>query len=264
MSSKPLDIPMEDMAALESNSFVPLYVQLAERFACIIRASHESLVGAALPSEAECVDYFKISRPTVRQAMSELLRQGLIVRSRGKGTFVAPRPINHDLSHAFEDEMRVAQREVSFRLLDREIVPAPVEVANALQLAIGGAVERIRRLRILDKETFGFEERFVSADYAARITDEALGKKAIVSLIREFAGAAPSHFALTISSIPATKEYAKLLKCPVGAPLLSSKHTYFLKAQSPVLHGTVLFNGERYQFSVETAITSMDGDSFRM
>ena len=252
--SRQILVKLHDMAALESSSFVPLYAQLAERFATVIRRSHASLVGAALPSESECIDYFKVSRPTVRQAMGHLLTQGLITRGRGRGTFVAPQRINHDLSHAFEDEMRVTQREVSFKLLERQIIVASDKVARTLRLPAGSDVERIRRLRIIENEIFGYEERFIATSYSARITDQALSRQAIVSLIRDYAGEPPVNFALTIRSSRASNAHAKLLTLPRGAPLLSSEHIYFLASGAPVLYGVVLFHGERYEFSVETTI----------
>ncbi|MBX3453663.1 GntR family transcriptional regulator [Ferrovibrio sp.] len=252
---------MQDMPALEAKSYVPLYAQLAERFATVIRRSHASLVGAPLPSEAECTDYFKVSRPTVRQAMAQLLNEGLILRGRGKGTFVAPQRINHDLSHAFEDEMRVAQRAVAFELLDRMDIEAPDTVAQALRLQPGAKVERIRRLRLLEGKVFGYEERYVAAERARLISDAALNEKAIVSLIRDFAKEAPTRFSLTISSVRANAEYARLLDVPRGAPLLSSQHTYFLASGEPALHGIVLFHGENYQFTVQTEIRPIDAAS---
>lgn len=255
----PALIDVREMPALETTSYVPLYAQLAERFASVIRRSHASLVGAPLPSESECTGYFKVSRPTVRQAMAQLTSEGLIVRGRGKGTFVAPQRINHDLSRAFEDEMRVERRAVAFKLLNRAIVTAPEEVRQALKLDDNVKVERIRRLRLLEGKVFGYEERFVVASAAAAISDRALATKAIFSLIQEFAGVAPAHFKLTISSVRAIAPYTKLLGLPRGAPLLSSQHTYFLPAGQPVLHGTVLFHGENYQFTVQTEIRSLVG-----
>lgn len=249
-----LAFDITDVSALEPASFVPLYAQLAERFGSLIRGSHASLVGKVLPSEAACMDYFKISRPTVRQAMAQLLSQGLITRGRGRGTFVAPQRLDHDLSRAFEDEMRAAKRTVRFKLLERVTVAAPKKVRSALRLPAGAPVERIKRLRLLEGAIFGYEERFVPLRYAALITPEALRRSAIISLIREFSGEPPSRFALTIRSLPADADSARVLGIKRGAPLLSSEHTYFLASGDPVLHGAVLFHGDHYQFSIETAI----------
>lgn len=250
-------INMHEMEALDPSSFVPLYVQIAERFSAAIRRSRDSLVGASLPSESDCVSYFGVSRPTVRQAMAKLAIEGLIVRSRGQGTFVAPMRINHDLGHAFEDEMRAVERNVRFKLLDRVRLPAPESARRALGLARGAQVERIHRLRLLEGVVIGFEERFVDLPHAGRISDESLLRHAIVTLIADFAGEPPTDFRLTISSIGANLRHARLLGVARGAPLLASEHTYFLGSGEPILYGLVVFNGERHQFTVETPIRPM-------
>ena len=81
---------VESLGELDATSFVPLYMQLANRVAALIREHGEVAVGKVLPSEVECVQRLRVSRPTVRQAMSHLLAQGLILRKKGRGTFVAP------------------------------------------------------------------------------------------------------------------------------------------------------------------------------
>jgi GntR family transcriptional regulator len=247
-------VDISQFSELEPGSFVPLYVQLAERIEEAIRGSRERLVGMAIPSESECIEYFKVSRPTVRQAMSQLLSQGLITRGRGRGTFVAPQRVEHDLSQAFEDEMRVANRSVRFELLERIVIAPPKNVRKALDLGGAERVEKITRLRLLEGKVFGYEERYVPARFSKRLTQDALRRKAIYSLIREYAEEAPAQFALTIRSIAATAEHARVLGVGKGAPLLSSEHTYFLASQQPVLYGAVLFHGDRYQFTVRTPI----------
>src|SRR5580704_15130309 len=143
-------VDISQFSELEPGSFVPLYVQLAERIEEAIRGSRERLVGMAIQSESECIEYFKVSRPTVRQAMSQLLSQGLITRGRGRGTFVAPQRVEHDLSQAFEDEMRVANRSVRFELLERIVIAPPKNVRKALDLGGAERVEKITRLRLLE------------------------------------------------------------------------------------------------------------------
>jgi DNA-binding GntR family transcriptional regulator len=253
--SSPAIVDIRSLSGLKPDSFVPLYMQLADQFVAIIRRSHSRLVGAALPSEAECMEYFKVSRPTVRQAMAHLLSQGLITRGRGRGTFVAPQRLDHDLSRAFEDEMRTADRAVKFELLERTSVSAPKRVGEALALKPGDKVERVKRLRLLEDGVFGYEERYIPAVYARNLTQNALKNKAIYSLIHDYVGEAPARFSLTIRSIAATAEYARILGVKRGAHLLSSEHTYFLSSGQPVLHGAVLFHGDKYQFSITTPIS---------
>ena len=72
---------------LDYNSFEPLYHQLKVKIKTEIEKGLWQL-GSRIPSEKELCDTYKISRPTVRQALQELVREGLFDRKKGKGTFV--------------------------------------------------------------------------------------------------------------------------------------------------------------------------------
>lgn len=245
---------IRDLPALEPSSPLPLYVQLAERLAAQIRGPQTALVGKALPSEAECMAYFKVSRPTVRQAMARLLWQGLITRRRGRGTFVAPQRVDYDLCRAFEHEMRAANHAVAFSLIEWTHVDPPESVRAALRLSPTQPVERMKRLLLLDGEPFGFEERFISSQYSGHLTAAVFEALPIVSLIQEITGEPPARMSLTVRSIAADKETAAALKVKSGTPLLANEHIYFLSTGTPVLCGAVIFHGERCQFSFHTQI----------
>jgi DNA-binding LacI/PurR family transcriptional regulator len=73
--------------ALDRRSFVPLYVQLHQRLARRIRQGHLA-PGGSFPSERELVQTFGVSAITARRVMAELVREGLIERRNGVGTFV--------------------------------------------------------------------------------------------------------------------------------------------------------------------------------
>lgn len=82
---------------LNRDSPFPLYYQLME----IIRSYIEKMglePGDKLPSERELVQHFGISRMTMRQAINELVNEGLLVRSRGLGTFLKPQKVVRGLS----------------------------------------------------------------------------------------------------------------------------------------------------------------------
>ena len=72
----------------ESDLRRPKYERLKEHFLCELR-SHRLKPGQSLPKEVELADTFKLARGTVRQAIKELEREGLVNRIRGKGTFIS-------------------------------------------------------------------------------------------------------------------------------------------------------------------------------
>ena len=81
---------------LDPQSPTPLYHQLAERLANAIRAG-EFAPGERIPSEPRLAAEYGIGRPTVRQALDALVRQGLLSRRRGSGTYVREAPKEIDL-----------------------------------------------------------------------------------------------------------------------------------------------------------------------
>src|SRR5690625_5377240 len=75
---------------IDKHNLKPLYYQLKEILQQEIM-SGKLKPGDAIPSERELIDYYKISRTPVRQAINDLVTEGFLVRRHGKGTFVADR-----------------------------------------------------------------------------------------------------------------------------------------------------------------------------
>ncbi|MBM4431423.1 MAG: GntR family transcriptional regulator, partial [Chloroflexi bacterium] len=73
---------------VEKNSAVPLYFQVKEAVRAMV-ARGELRPGDMLPSEVCLSEELGISRLTVHRALRELVAEGLLVRQRAKGTFVA-------------------------------------------------------------------------------------------------------------------------------------------------------------------------------
>jgi len=242
------------IAPLNPDGTVPLYRQLAERFAALLAQGQDALVGQSLPTESECMAHFGISRPTVRQAMAQLASLGLITRGRGRGTFVAPRRLDHNLSLAFENQARNARKRTSFALLDRRAMLAPPEIRQALSLPEGAEVEMVGRLRLLDGEAFAHELRYLPADFARRITTRMLERHPVHALLRAAIGETPDRMRLVVRSVAADARIARLLNVKRGAPVLESEHVYRLASGVPALCGFVRFHGDRFQFIAEAEI----------
>src|SRR5205807_1250315 len=95
------------MPTLERSNPVPLYYQLKEVLKQQIRAGHLA-PHTAIPSEPELVMQYQVSRATVRQALAELVHEGLLYRQHGKGTFVSEPRIQQTLGEliSFTETMR--------------------------------------------------------------------------------------------------------------------------------------------------------------
>jgi GntR family transcriptional regulator len=134
----------------------PLYYQLKNILKSKI-LSNELKGHERLPSEAElCVEY-NVSRATVRQALSELMKDGLIYRDRGRGTFVTEGAGLKRLSLKGTIENLIAAGEgTRIKVLDYKEVTPPPSVSKVLQLGMAQKVFQLEILRFISKGPFGY------------------------------------------------------------------------------------------------------------
>lgn len=143
---------------------LPLYHQIKT----IIREQIEQGVwreGDQIPTEQQFCTHYHISRTTVKEALNQLVSEGLLYRIQGKGTYVSAsrwmaRP--HNLISLSEEIL--ARRQVpSNRLLEAMQQPASISVARALQLDPGTPVVKIKRLRLADGEPIAIQTAHLPA-----------------------------------------------------------------------------------------------------
>src|ERR1044071_2660392 len=129
----------------------PLYRRLLAQLRSDI-GSGRLRPGDVTPPELEIARSHGISRHTVRQAIVELAREGLLRRERGRGTFVSPPPIVRTLGsfYSFAHEMQVRGVEFHPRVLPRGVRPASGPAAARLALPLGAPVVEMELLRLVE------------------------------------------------------------------------------------------------------------------
>ena len=146
---------LNETKTIDKNIPVPLYYQLKE---LILEAINENkyTAGDVIPTEKEISSYYQISRTTVRQAIGELVQEGILYRVKSKGTFVAEPKIKQEYIskiQSFNDEilhrgMTPSTEVLQFRVLEGEEIPA--EVIEAFQLSAEEKVIFLHRKRMAD------------------------------------------------------------------------------------------------------------------
>jgi GntR family transcriptional regulator len=135
----------------------PLYMQLARKLGQSIRDGRYK-PDEALPSERVLAERLNVSRVTARSAIDQLVEQGLIIRRRGSGNYIAPR-FEQPLSHltSFSEELRRRGYTPSSRWLQRSVVLAKIDEQMSLGLSSGAKVARLERLRLADDVVMAYE-----------------------------------------------------------------------------------------------------------
>ncbi len=232
---------------LSSLSATPLYLQLADMIRNQIRDGGIR-TGEALPSERELSDAVGISRVTVRRAIETLLREGLLSRRHGSGTYIAPRIEQPAaLLAGFSADMRNRGLTPGSHWLDRSAgLPTPDE-AMTLALSIDQPVLRFARVRMADGEPLAIERAVVPAQFLGSVDDVQDSLYAALDL-RE---ARPVRGLQRLQASLATTAEARLLSVPVGAAILRIERRGFLANGTPVEFTRSAYRGDRYDFITE-------------
>ncbi len=236
-----------DIAQLDHRSPTPLYLQLAEAIRGRIK---DGLIrtGDALPSERELSDAVGISRVTVRKAIDILLREGLLSRRHGSGTYIAPRIEQPGaLLAGFSADMINRGLKPSSVWIERATgLPTPDE-AMSLVLTLDQPVQRLTRVRMADGEPLAIESAVIPCHVLPDIGIVDVSLYAALDTL----GQRPVRGLQRLQASLATAQEAKLLAVPVGAAVLRIERRGFLASGAPIELTRSAYRGDRYDFVTE-------------
>jgi DNA-binding GntR family transcriptional regulator len=198
----------------------PKYLQIRELL--MRRLARDLVPGDRLPTENALSSEFGVARETVREALRGLEQDGLIVRRRRNGTFVAKRPApgrERRLTGLSEDFSEL-KFDTSATVLDAKPTSPPASVMAMMGLAGNAEAFHIGRLRYFEKEPLSYEEAFLPLDIGRRVAKLDLRNTAIVHELRERLRLKIWEEQQQIEAVAADPYVAGLLAVAVGAPLL--------------------------------------------
>ena len=236
---------------------VPLYYQLKQHLHEYIRNCH---VGDAIPTETQLCDHFEVSRPTVRQAIAELVTEGFLTRSKGKGTFVTKPKVSRDFLLAlqsFNQEMLDTGRTPSTRVLDLSTTAADDAIAGKLQITPGDPVFFLRRLRSADGKPIMVVNSFLPAARVPGFDSHDFTRVGLHWLLintykLDLTQAVRSFEAV---AVPATE--ATLLDIKPGHPGQFVESLYFTQDDTPIEFSIAWYRGDYSRFTFELRASDM-------
>ncbi len=229
---------------LNENSPIPLYYQLQN----IVRNKIEKgeyKIGDKIPSERKLSEKVGLSRMTIRKAINNLVKEGILERRRGQGTFVSQN--NNDSLPGllgFKEHVEARDMVPSSKLIEHKVIKIGNEIAEKLNIEFGEEVILTVRLRLADSRPIGFEKSYIPYSICPRLLEVDLAKGSIYNCLKEV-GYAPTGANQEIEAILCNNELSVILGIEEGKPILQNTRTTF-SGEIPIEFSYNYYIGDRY------------------
>lgn len=233
--------------SINRRSKLPYYQQLYE----ILRGKigrGEWKPGDMIPAEAELIDLYRVSRSTVRQVLDMLVKEGLIYRQRGRGTFVTYPTLEHSMTRivSFTEDMRQRGFEPGTQVIAAGLTPANKDTSEKLQVEEGTELAHLERLRLADGEPMSIEESYLVHRYCPNVLQHDYASQPLREILERDYDIRLLHARQVIQAVLASRSQAKLLGIRPKSALLAIERVTFSQAAVPVEFLRIYYRADRY------------------
>ena len=232
---------------LNRKSKIPLYFQLYE----ILRNAIVSggwPPGTTVPPESELQSKYQVSQITVRQALDNLVKEGLIYRQRGRGTFVAQPAIETGLSRiiSFTEDMQQRGYHPASQVIFSGLIEASARSADKLMVQPDNELAQINRLRFADDQPLSIEQSSLVHSLVPGILEVDYEANSLREIISDRYGIQLTRAKQSIKALNAEEEEARFLAITTGDALLQIERISYTQDDVPIELLTIYYRADRY------------------
>jgi len=226
---------------------IPRYLQIAEAIRLDLRDE-----GERISSEHALCARFKVSRPTIRQALDVLVQEGRLYRHAGRGTFATPSAGGDRKLRVIGSvgDMIALGDETWFKLVSRDVVLLPANIAQALHLPPRSSAYCIVGVRNAETGPFQHVTAYMPLTIGTALSEEDLSKTSLIGAIERLLGVPITLMEQVVDAVLAPRQVAELLQIRARSPLLFFERTYFAASGEPVEHAVSWQTGRRYPYRI--------------
>ena len=255
------------MRVVDPSNPMPKYLQISHWLRELIRSGRYKS-GEKLPSEVELSKICRVHRNTLRQAIADLVSQGILRKEKGFGTFVAssaPVAVKHSLKQisSFKDDLSEIGIKEKTVILKTEIIESPALVAERLVLGPDGRVVMVRRLRTGDGIPLIYEESYLPYDMFKGITEMDLTGSMYKIISRKFKTVL-ERSEQAIMAVTLNKKIARLLTLPENAAGLFMESVTYNDSNIPIEVLYSYYRGDKYRFEIELGRYRLNGNGLNL
>ncbi|MEL6224649.1 MAG: GntR family transcriptional regulator [Cyanobacteria bacterium J06626_14] len=230
---------------------VPLHISISEKLRCQIEAGEYS-PGEKLPSEHQLMETFNVSRITVRQAIANLVNQGLVQTRQGKGVFVTPQQkVSYSLSSPLvflEKDIGRKGIQFTFENLTFKKVSPPEEVLSILQIDNNPVAYLQKKLLRMDGVAGAIDMSYVLPEFGQQFRTQLKRQMTFPTL--EENGIPIEQIDAVIESTHADYEAGDYLDVPLGHPLIVYRYTTYTTNHRPIVYGETISRADRFCYAL--------------
>ncbi len=234
---------------LKREAPTPLYLQLKNALVAQIDAGqykpHERLM-----SERELGQKFKVSRMTVRQALTEMIRDGILYTQVGKGTYVNEAKIKQELKSltGFSQDMAARGTVASGQVLEARIVPATLTLAAIFAAPMNTELVLLSRLRLSDGIPLAIEVAYILYQVCPGILQYDFSKESLYNVLASRYNTILVRAEQTMEAGLATSHETELLQITSPSPVLRIERLSYNEQNTLVEFVQSAYRGDRYKF----------------
>jgi len=236
---------------LDKNSPIPLYHQLVEKLREEIEDGKWA-INALFPSEIELCKQYEISRGTVRQAISELIKSGLVYKNQGQGTFVAKPGLVWPVSNFYclNKETEKNRIEPTRKVIEKKIIFPDELIRKNMNLTEAIKVYKIIFVVFFDQEPIALEVSHLIEKLFPQLEKQNLTNIALYeTLMRKYKIKIP-HVRETFEPILINESDSEKLHVPINSLGLLVKRTAWTSDRIFEFRMTIIPK-DKCQYSVE-------------
>lgn len=240
------------LSSIDKSVPIPLYFQLKQLILSEIQSGNYKS-GDMIPTENEISDAFKISRTTVRQAVTELVQEGWLYRIKSKGTFVSLPKINQDFIkklESFNDQILRSGMEPSTEVLEFKAIPATDDVAKHLKIREHESVIYLHRKRLADGEPIVTIKTYLPYESCSFVLDHDLEQERLYAILSQSPATTVYRVERIVEAVEATAEDAQLLNIKKGKPIQFFASTGYNSFGKPIEYSLARYRGDRNSFEI--------------
>lgn len=245
------------MSSILSENPVPLYIQLKELITKQIKEGIYS-PGEKLCSERELCELYSVSRITVRQALNELDKEGLIYRTHGKGTFVAQPKVEQELFQItpFQNSLLRKGLTPKTRFLEYLILPNSYKISQILNTPLFEDVVQLKLLGLDEETPMAYYSSYFSLELGLKmqkLAEETSAKGESFTTLDLYKHIPEFNLGIisqTIEASIADNFIANILCIKKGSPVFIVESVVHSDTDIPVEKKTAIYRGDKYKFSV--------------